>query len=183
MRRTRHCSRHFVLLTSYAAQQKDTIGECDFSAQSYFIINIIIIFVIKDEILLYLENSGRKNIVAIDEFQQIGEYPQKNVEALLRTKIQMCTMTQFIFAGSKKHMMSNMFHSSAKPFYQSVITMGLNPIPLEIYTDFAQKLFEEKGKRLDAEIVEKVYNSGVYFPQSSEKFPHKCRILFPTFAL
>ena len=108
-----------------------------------------------DEIFLYLENSGKKNIVAIDEFQQIGEYPQKNVEALLRTKIQMCTTTQFIFAGSKKHMMSNMFHSPAKPFYQSVITMGLMPIPVEIYTIFAQELFEVRGKKLDAEVAGK----------------------------
>ena len=112
-----------------------------------------------DEIFLYLENSGKKNIVAIDEFQQIGEYPQKIVEALLRTKIQMCTTTQFIFAGSKKHMMSNMFHSPAKPFYQSVITMGLNPIPVEIYSLFAKELFEEKGKKLDVGVAEKVHET------------------------
>lgn len=110
-----------------------------------------------DEIFLYLEKSGKKNIVAIDEFQQIGEYPQKNVEALLRTRIQRCTTTQFIFAGSKKHMMSNMFHSPAKPFYQSVITTGLMPIPVEIYTLFAQELFEERGKKLDAEVAGKVH--------------------------
>lgn len=110
-----------------------------------------------DEIFHYLETTKRKSIVAIDEFQQIGQYPQRNVEALLRTKIQMCKKTQFIFAGSKKHVMSNMFHSPAKPFYQSVITMGLEPISLNRYIKFCEELFKEYGKNLDKTVVEEVY--------------------------
>lgn len=111
-----------------------------------------------DEIFRYLEASGKKCVVAIDEFQQIGEYREKNVEALLRTKIQQCTKTQFVFAGSKRHLMSNMFHSPAKPFYQSVITMGLEAISLEKYTSFAKGLFQEGGKDIDAGVISTVYN-------------------------
>ena len=71
-----------------------------------------------DEIFNYISEADKPCIIAIDEFQQIGEYAEKNVEALLRTKIQQCNRAQFIFAGSKRHMMSNMFNSSSKPFYQ-----------------------------------------------------------------
>ena len=83
-----------------------------------------------DEIFEYIEQSEKPCIIAIDEFQQIGEYTEKNIEALLRTKIQQCHRSQFIFAGSKRHLMSNMFNSPAKPFYQSAISMGLDPIPV-----------------------------------------------------
>lgn len=110
-----------------------------------------------DEIFEYLETADMPCVVAIDEFQQISNYEEKNVEAMLRTKIQQCKQTQFIFAGSKRHLMSNMFNSSSKPFYQSAISMGLSPIPLEKYTSFATRLFEERGKHVSEELVKQVY--------------------------
>ena len=112
-----------------------------------------------DEIFDYLNLSDKPCIVAIDEFQQIQEYAEKNVEALLRTKIQQCRTTQFIFAGSKRHIMSNMFNSPAKPFYQSAISMGLEAIPVETYSDFAAHLFEEYGKSIDREIIHAVWHA------------------------
>lgn len=110
-----------------------------------------------DEIFEYLETTDKPCLVAIDEFQQIGGYGEKNVEALLRTKIQQCKRTMFIFSGSKQHLMSNMFNSSSKPFYQSAISMGLEPIPIEVYKDFALRLFEERRKQVEPILVEKVY--------------------------
>ena len=110
-----------------------------------------------DEIFAYIAESDKPCIIAIDEFQQIGEYAEKNVEALLRTKIQQCQKAQFIFSGSKRHTMTNMFNSPAKPFYQSAISMGLEAIPVNTYTDFAVRLFEEYGKHVDKEFIEYVW--------------------------
>ena len=110
-----------------------------------------------DEIFAYLEEADRPCIVAIDEFQQIGEYGGLNVEALLRTKIQQCHTTQFIFSGSKRHVMSLMFNSPSKPFYQSAISMGLDAIPVDTYTDFAQRLFSDYGKQVERDTVERVW--------------------------
>lgn len=121
-----------------------------------------------DEIFRYLESADKPCIVAIDEFQQIGNYEEKNVEAMLRTKIQQCKQTTFIYAGSKRHLMNNMFHSSSKPFYQSAISMGLEPIPMNIYVEFTNRLFEERGKHVSSELVEQVYrifDGGTWFIQ------------------
>ncbi len=111
-----------------------------------------------DEIFQYLESADKPCLVAIDEFQQIGSYDEQNVEALLRTKIQQCKQTMFIFSGSKRHLMSNMFNSSSKPFYQSAISMGLEPMPLDTYAEFAIRLFEERGKHIERVVVERVYH-------------------------
>ena len=54
-----------------------------------------------EEIFRTLEGAGKKCIVAIDEFQQITNYPEKNIEAELRSHIQKLTNTQFIFSGSE----------------------------------------------------------------------------------
>ena len=110
-----------------------------------------------DEIFSYINEADKPCIIAIDEFQQIGEYAERNVEALLRTKIQQCRRAQFIFSGSKRHMMSNMFYSPSKPFYQSAISMGLEPIPINTYTDFAIRLFEGNGRHVDKSVVEAVW--------------------------
>ncbi len=111
-----------------------------------------------DEIFAYINEADKPCIIAIDEFQQIGEYAEKNVEALLRTKIQRCNRAQFIYAGSKRHLMSNMFNSPSKPFYQSAISMGLEPIPLPIYTDFAKSLFADRNRQISDETIEVVWN-------------------------
>ena len=110
-----------------------------------------------DEIFAYIEEADKPCIIAIDEFQQICEYAEKNVEALLRTKIQKCHHAQFIFSGSKRHVMSNMFNTPSKPFYQSAISMGLEPIPVLTYTSFATRLFEERDKHIDKEVIEAIW--------------------------
>lgn len=110
-----------------------------------------------DEIFAYIEEADKPCIIAIDEFQQISEYAEKNVEALLRTKIQMCHHAQFIFSGSKRHVMSNMFNTPSKPFYQSAISMGLEPIPVLTYTSFATRLFEERDKHIDKKVIEAIW--------------------------
>jgi hypothetical protein len=110
-----------------------------------------------DEIFTYIEEADKPCIIAIDEFQQIGEYTEKNVESLLRTKIQRCNRAQFIFSGSKRHVMSNMFNSPSKPFYQSAISMSLDPIPIDTYKQFAISLFDERSKHVETEVIEHVW--------------------------
>ena len=87
-----------------------------------------------EEIFKYLAKADKPCIVAIDEFQQITNYSEKNVEALLRTHIQHCNNAQFIFAGSQRHTMGNMFLSASRPFYQSVSMMHLESIAIEKIT-------------------------------------------------
>jgi AAA+ ATPase superfamily predicted ATPase len=110
-----------------------------------------------DEIFDYLEQADKPCIVAIDEFQTVASYQDGNVEALLRTYIQKCHNAEFVFSGSQNTMVSEMFLSPARPFYQSCSLMHLKAIPCDTYTAFAQHLFEENGKRISSEAVEKVY--------------------------
>lgn len=110
-----------------------------------------------DEIFRYLEKADRRVLVAIDEFQQIASYPEKNVEALLRTHVQHCTNARFVFAGSQRHVMGNMFTSASRPFYQSVSMMYLEPIGLSEYEAFAERHFRQKGKRIAPGVVSEIY--------------------------
>lgn len=112
-----------------------------------------------DQLFEYMESADKPCLVAIDEFQQIAEYGDSGVEAALRSKIQRCKNTSFIFAGSKRHVMSMMFNSPKKPFYQSAISMGLEPIPQDTYVRFATELFEQSGRSITPDVVSAVYQT------------------------
>lgn len=96
-------------------------------------------------ILDFIEKQDKKTIVAIDEFQQIRKYGT-NMEALLRSYIQPLKNVQFIFCGSKKHIMAEMFTDARSPFYESTRCLYLEKIDRDVYAEFIVKMFE-KGKK------------------------------------
>ena len=96
--------------------------------------------------------------IAIDEFQQIANYPETGTEALLRSHIQFANGVHFIFAGSRFHLMTEMFGSPQRPFFQSTEMMGLDPLDREVYYQFANQFFEKKRGSLDQAAFNYLYD-------------------------
>lgn len=94
----------------------------------------------------YISSKDRRVVVAIDEFQQILTYPEKGTEALLRSHVQFLDNTTFIFAGSRHHLLGEMFTSPRHPFYQSTDILSLDVIPCERYSAFAETFFQEADR-------------------------------------
>lgn len=111
-----------------------------------------------DEIFCYLEQADKPCLVAIDEFQTIANYPEKTVEATLRKRIQNCHNTNFVFSGSKRHMMAMMFTSQARPFYHSSSIMGLEAINEQTYLTFANNHLAKNNKEISAEAFSYLYH-------------------------
>lgn len=99
--------------------------------------------------LQFLETQEFKTVVAIDEFQQIANYPETNTEALLRTYIQPLRNVQFIFSGSAPHVLTEMFHSAKRPFFASAQNIFLKPIEPDAYLPFIRRHFEKRGRSID----------------------------------
>ena len=110
-----------------------------------------------DEIFAYIRKSERECYIAIDEFQQIVDYPEKNVEALLRTHVQQCPKVRFIFSGSKQHLMSDIFNSPKRPFYRSTDKMTLDVIPEPTYYAFAERWLQTGETHLPEAIFHDMY--------------------------
>ena len=110
-----------------------------------------------NEIFSYLDNADKPCIVAIDEFQQIVRYEDETIEAIIRTYVQRCTNAHFIFSGSQRHLMNEMFTSPARPFYQSVAIINLQSLALDVYTDFCVSKFEQAGKCIERDVVRILY--------------------------
>ena len=90
----------------------------------------------------FLRSRKRPVVIAIDEFQQVRNYPEKGVEALLRSYIQFLPNVRFIFSGSRMHMMSEMFVQPRGAFYNSTDILSLDVIAKDTYMDFAAGFFK-----------------------------------------
>lgn len=111
------------------------------------------------EIFDYLEAVDSRCLVVIDEFQQITRYPEKNVEETLRTHIQKLGNVNFVFSGSRRRLMEEMFFSAKRPFYQSAKPLRLEAIDKDVYFEFASSHFQKADKAISREAFEYVYDT------------------------
>lgn len=112
-----------------------------------------------DEIFEYLEQADQHCIVIIDEFQQVTKYPEKNTEALLRSHIQHLGNANFIFSGSQRHIMEDMFLSNKRPFYMSATLLQLDPIDFEKYEEFVLRHFHSAKKDITKDAILLAYRT------------------------
>lgn len=109
----------------------------------------------EDEINFSLETLfeliGKKDshfFIVIDEFQQIANYSQKNTEAILRTYFQQLTNATFLFSGSKRHILSEIFTNPSRPFFSSSEIMDIRSINEDEYKAFINFHFHAANKGL-----------------------------------
>ena len=110
------------------------------------------------EIFDYLQSSDKRCVLAIDEFQQIAEYPEKGTEALLRSYMQFVPNVHFVFSGSKRHLMQEMFLSANRPFFQSTQILQIGPIDPSNYFAFATKFFDSREQSFPREVFDWIYD-------------------------
>lgn len=111
------------------------------------------------EVFQYLSTAWRPCIVAIDEFQQITRYPEKNVEALIRSHLLQINNCRMIFAGSEKDILASMFVNTKRPFYQSAHIMELQTIPREVYADFIVEMFKRGFRTISKTMAKTIYDT------------------------
>ncbi len=109
-----------------------------------------------EKIFHFIENNKMFFLIAIDEFQQIVNFPEKNCEGILRSYIQRLTNTCFIFAGSRRHVLADIFNSPERAFYKSSSVMELDCMPKNVYSHFIKKHFNNAGKSFSPEALDEV---------------------------
>lgn len=105
------------------------------------------------ELFLFMEKQSKPVVIAIDEFQQILEYPEKQTDAWLRSVLQELTSTSFIFSGSQQHLMTDLFGNPDRPFFRTTQFMKIGKLDIETYSDFIIGKFSDHSKSLSRKIV------------------------------
>lgn len=101
----------------------------------------------------FLGSQKKKFVIAFDEFQVVRDFKGVNMEALLRTYIQPLKNVRFIFCGSKKHIMADMFVNEKNPFYESTHVVYLEKIDREIYGSFIENLYKKGRRRIEPDAL------------------------------
>lgn len=86
-------------------------------------------------------SKTNKIILAIDEFQQIANITDVNLDAMMRKYIQEKQNISYIFLGSKRHLLTSLFEYKA-PLYELATHFELKPIELEAIFEYAKKYLD-----------------------------------------
>lgn len=130
-----------------------------------------------DNLLKYMSEIRHNLVFMFDEFQQISQYPEKNIEHLLRSIIQTYPAIPFIFSGSSKHMLEPMFSAANRPFYQSAELMYLNEIPEPEYKAFIIQKMAGDNKTINEESLSALFE---WTRRHTFYVQHICNLLFET---
>lgn len=101
-------------------------------------------------------SKKRKLVIAYDEFQEVADYTEEGFEKRLRSYIQQHSNICYIFSGSQRHLISEMFNSTSRAFYKLADSFPLGKIETKHYIPWAQNLFKRKNVHLDAELIEEI---------------------------
>jgi AAA+ ATPase superfamily predicted ATPase len=123
----------------------------------------------------YVEQKKKKAAVVFDEFQQIGQLKTDKAERIMRSSIQRHKDIAYIFMGSKKHLISDMFNNPNRPFYKSSKPFPLNKIDKNELLDFIQTKFQNTKKILPKELAEKIIETCECHPYYIQYF---CNIIW-----
>ncbi|MCR5325716.1 MAG: ATP-binding protein [Bacteroidales bacterium] len=109
------------------------------------------------------ERKKCKLVICIDEFQQVGEFPDSlSVQKRLRGVWQHQKNVSYCLYGSKMHMMMRLFQKKSYPFYRFGDVLNLQPIPLETWIPYIQGRFEAFGKHIDERFVGRICETVEY---------------------
>jgi AAA+ ATPase superfamily predicted ATPase len=128
-------------------------------------------------IFSFLDSQNKLIVIGIDEFQQITQYPEKNIEAILRSQIQKLKNVRFIFSGSSPHLLAEMFHHAKRPFFASTETIELNEINPDEYRAFIIRHFSAHKRKISGQALDFI----LYFSKSHTFYTQTlCNKLFAT---
>ena len=101
--------------------------------------------------------KGRKVCVVFDEFQDILDVRDgEQVLSIMRGRIQFMSRTSFVFLGSARNAMMDVFMSPKSPFYKSAAVFDVGNIPDDDFYKFAKARFATGRRRLPRELFDKI---------------------------
>jgi len=97
-------------------------------------------------------------VIIFDEFPQIRSFESDRAERVLRSVIQHHEDISYIFCGSRKHMIREMFMDKSSPLYRSAAHYPVSYISLDHWIPFIMEKFKSVGKTISSDCVEYLFS-------------------------
>ncbi len=114
------------------------------------------------ELLMALDKVAEKVrktcVVVFDEFQQVGQLKENHaIEASIRHAVERSMNTSYIFCGSNRHLLNEMFSDKSRPLYHLCDLMTIGRISNESYYKFLNKMAKKKWRQLlDTDVIHEI---------------------------
>ncbi len=95
-------------------------------------------------------------VIVLDEFQRILEYGDDSAERTIRSIIQDQPSVSYVFLGSRKHLIKQMFLDSSRPLFRSAMHYPLGPISTDDWLPFVRSRFRKTNKKISAPLIRQI---------------------------
>lgn len=119
--------------------------------------------------------GGPRVVVVFDEFQQILEYGNDQVERKLRSVIQHHDQVGYLFLGSRKHLIQKMVLDRQRPLFGAGGRYPLGPIAEEHWQPFIRRRFADADKRVEDQHIHHICEMTQGHPFYTQ---HLCHVLW-----
>ncbi len=106
---------------------------------------------------IYQNYKNKKIIVFIDEFQDIKNLEEKDaILATMRSSIQLHSDITYVYAGSIRKDMSEIFNNPNSPFYKSALPLEVEKIDKKLFSKFIKQNFNKTKIKISQECIDKI---------------------------
>jgi AAA+ ATPase superfamily predicted ATPase len=121
-------------------------------------------------------SQWRPLVVFFDEFQEIAENldekPARHLLGVLRGEIQRQNRVAYLFAGSARSSMRELFTAESSHFYQSATILEVGPIPQADMARFLTEQFARGGRELEADTQQAIFSLAGDSPNDQQQFSY-----------
>jgi hypothetical protein len=118
------------------------------------------------------EARRRKVVVALDEFQAIGEFNGGSVESAMRAAVQHQRGVGYVFAGSEPTLMERML-GPKRPFYKAGPVMRLEKIPADEFAAAIDARFKRSGIKPEEGLGDAIVELAGNLPYDVQRLAHE----------
>lgn len=124
----------------------------------------------------------RRLVLVFDEFQEIAFYSDVGFEKRLRKHIQHHANICYIFCGSQRHVLGEMFNDQNRALYKQALDYPLDKISTKDYLSWAEALFMKNKMKIELNLIEEVVSRCDNHPMYVQQFLyHLWDVAEPTF--
>ena len=118
------------------------------------------------------EKYDKKIVLLFDEFQHLYEVTKnQSIESVIRQIAQASKKLSFVFSGSNRHLLYQIFDDRNRPFYKLCDRITLDRIQSEDYIPYLQHASKEEWNHpLELNIIEKIF-------ELTERHPYYMNLL------
>jgi hypothetical protein len=119
------------------------------------------------------KKMGKKLVVVFDEFQEVTKLDGKDIETNIRSKLQQHKNVSYVFMGSQRHLLDQMFNDKNRPLYRAGKPFNLGRIPESEFSQFIKERFRAGGLNISKEIISQILKLTQCHPYYTQQLCHE----------